>query len=124
MSASPMSRHPARSAGLRREPALRLTRRGRTVVAIAVFLLVLAVGVAGMLLAEVPSAAAGHDHRDQDLIAVTVQPGDTLWGFAAEHKPAGEDPRDTVLMLQQLNDLPSTGLTAGTQLYVPRPAAS
>jgi Tfp pilus assembly protein FimV len=49
---------------------------------------------------------------------VTVQPGDTLWSIAAAHYP-GDDPRERVRDIEQLNHLDSPAVQAGTRLVLP-----
>ena len=51
-------------------------------------------------------------------IAVTVQPGDTLWGIAAEIDP-GADPRALIAEIREVNALAQSGLTPGQVLVVP-----
>ncbi|WP_289094535.1 LysM peptidoglycan-binding domain-containing protein, partial [uncultured Bifidobacterium sp.] len=49
----------------------------------------------------------------------TVRPGDTLWSYAARITPADGDVWETVAVLEELNDLPSSELTVGQRLIVP-----
>ncbi|HEX2293946.1 MAG TPA: LysM peptidoglycan-binding domain-containing protein [Actinomycetota bacterium] len=51
--------------------------------------------------------------------AVTVRPGDTLWGIAEAHAPAGVDVRAYVDTLIELNGLEGP-LQAGTRLRLVR----
>ncbi len=97
---------------------LRLTRRGRVVVAVAVALLLTALSlvVAGSALAT--SNAAPSRTGEQHLTQVTVRPGQSLWSVAEAADPNA----DTRLVIQQIIDL--NGLTgdtvvAGQQLWVP-----
>lgn len=71
-------------------------------------LVVVAATLAGGGVAETAPQASGRR-------AVRVQPGDTLWGIAAEHAPAGSDVRAYVDALIELNDLHGP-LQAGTRL--------
>jgi Tfp pilus assembly protein FimV len=48
----------------------------------------------------------------------TVHPGDTLWAIAAKRYP-GSDTRDTVVRIQQANDLGGGVLAAGQTLVLP-----
>lgn len=69
--------------------------------------------VAGVLLLAVarPSSGSAPEQR------YVVQPGDTLWGLAAE-RYAG-DPREGIWRIRERNDLDGTSLPAGTVLYLP-----
>ncbi len=97
---------------------LRLTRRGRRVLAVlaslpAVTALSIAMLSGGGALAsgERGSAAGAFE-------TVTVFPGDTLWSIAEEVAPAA-DPRDVVDAIMRLNALPSAQLDAGDTLAIP-----
>lgn len=94
---------------------VRLTRRGRIVVVLAV---VSALFTGGAVLGHAPSQAAGRSHP---VVAgtVTVQAGDTLWTVAERIAPH-VDPRLVVAQIQRLNHLSAPALLAGMQLVVPR----
>jgi LysM repeat protein len=96
-------------------PALRLTVRGRVVLAL------LALVVMGVALVSWQAGEASADGPVGALEVVrhVVQPGETLWGIASEIAAPGEDVRDVVLELQDLNELPSAGLMAGQSIVVP-----
>jgi hypothetical protein len=89
---------------------VRLTRRGRFVVFFAGLLLVLTVGFGF----GARSAATDTPEATQ---VITVAPGDTLWGIAAEIAPG--DTRAMVSHIEQLNGMDSAGLQVGQQLVVP-----
>jgi hypothetical protein len=95
------------------QPRLRLTRRGRLVLLVAaaavgaVVALVLAIAVA------TGSAASAADH------AVTVQPGQTLSEIALREMP-GLAMREAVARIQIANDLPSSHVSAGQSLVIPK----
>jgi len=98
---------------------LRLTRRGRVVVATAAVLLVT---VVSLLLAGVaqatnhgPSARAAR----QDLVQVVVHPGQSLWSVAESADP-GQDTRAVIQQIIDLNSLNGDTVFAGQQLRVPR----
>lgn len=102
----------------RRGAHLSLTRRGRAlrslvILALLVLAVVLLAGTTGM-----PSAVAAW-LQGPEYMSVTVEPGDTLWGYATAYAPDGIDPRDYVLEVQRANDLPSTQVTVGTQIDLP-----
>jgi hypothetical protein len=103
--------------GTMRRPAspVRLTRRGRVVVVLAVLAALL---VGGFTLGHAPSQASGHVHRVAPR-TITVQPGETLWTVAERIAPR-VDPRLVVAQIQQLNHLHGPQLLAGMQLVVPR----
>lgn len=92
---------------------MRLTRRGRIVVAVLAAMLMWA-GLAVFSPAQAESASGA-----QSVASYTVQPGDTLWGYAATITPDGEDVTDTVNRLIELNDLAGSALQAGQRLVVP-----
>lgn len=96
---------------------LRLTRRGRAVLSAVVLVVATAVsvglGVAAGL--RVPAGAA------PGTAAVTVEAGDTLWVLAAGATGIGEDVRDVVAQIAELNALSTHELRAGQQLLVPVP---
>jgi len=54
-----------------------------------------------------------------EVVGYTVQPGDTLWRIAADAAVPGEDVRDVIVELQELNGLPRAELTAGQRLVLP-----
>jgi hypothetical protein len=94
---------------------LRITRRGKTVLGLAIALPVIALSV---FLAS-PGALADGEHSANDFEYVTVLNGDTLWSIATEIAPR-EDPRDVVAEIIALNQLPSAALMPGQQIALPR----
>lgn len=93
---------------------VRLTRRGRLVLFLGTLALMLAGGVffgAG----AVGTEKAG---TPEPSTIVTVGPGDTLWGIAAESSEGG-DVRDVMAEIEQLNALETPVLQAGQRLRVP-----
>lgn len=94
---------------------VRLTRRGRVVIVLA---MLLALVVAGFTLGRASSQAAGPEvHRP--LPTVTVAPGETLWQIAARLDPTG-DRRALVDAIESLNHLRDDRIVAGQQLKLPR----
>ncbi|HWS58899.1 MAG TPA: LysM peptidoglycan-binding domain-containing protein [Actinotalea sp.] len=94
-------------------PTLRLTRRGRAAV----------VGLALALAAGV-GLSAQSAQADAPLAAIEVAPrtvvaGETLWAIASSVVVPGQDVRDVVDALAELNGLDGTALQAGQQILVP-----
>ena len=125
-------RVPARPVAARRAPAapapaapaaaaspLRLTRRGRVVVAAAAVLLVVAFSliVAGAAQAISHSAAPGAARSA--LARVVVRPGQSLWSVAESADPDA-DTRLVIQQIIQLNALTGDTVFAGQRLWVPR----
>jgi LysM domain len=102
---------------------VRLTRRGRIVVAIvltAVSLLLAA--LAWMVVAARAQAADGGLPPGavyRNLTSVVVHPGQTLWSIAAQAEPAA-DPRAVMQQIIELNALRGTSVEPGQHLWVPR----
>ena len=94
---------------------LRLTRRGRIVVAILAALAVCGLFVAGASAAQASGPAAAHGNAAQ----VIVQPGDTLWSIAQSADP-NADARAVVQQILQANRLTNPDIAAGQRLWVPR----
>jgi len=93
---------------------LRLTRRGRLVVFLAGLVTVLS-----MLFVVLSDAATGTAERGRPVPVrmVAVEPGDTLWTIATRAAP-GEDPRDLVDRIEELNSLDGA-LQVGSRIAVP-----
>ena len=94
--------------------ALRLTRRGRFVLAVLALLLVAL--TAGALASR---AAADGPVSAVEVTRHVVTPGETLWELAAGVAGPGEDVRDVVLEIEQLNHKSSGGLMAGEEILLP-----
>lgn len=97
-------------------PRLRLTRRGRAVVAILVigFVISLAFAIAlngGMATANTESSGTSFDY-------VTVEAGQSLWQVAESVAP-GADPRDVISDIVRLNQLQSSVVHPGDRLAIP-----
>ena len=84
----------------------------------------MAVAVAALIAVLVsPLAAAAVRPGDappaaQPTSVVVVRDGDTLWSIALQARP-GEDPRATVLEIQQRNGVDAGSLVPGMTLQVP-----
>jgi Tfp pilus assembly protein FimV len=99
----------------RAEPGLRdlhLTRRGRAVLLLLAALIVLAGVLGGRAVADGPEQAI-------EVRTYAVQAGETLWQIAGDVALPGEDVRDAVLRLQELNGLADASLRAGQVLLLP-----
>ena len=101
---------------------LRLTRRGRVVVAtllvtvIAAIGLVIAMAVAGGAQAASPGGSGvGH----QGMHEIVVRSGQTLWSIASAAEPTA-DPRLVVQQIMAANKMSTTDIAAGQLLWVPR----
>jgi len=107
----PARPRPSRATG---DPPLRLTRRGRLVVVLAV----LALAYAALTMVSAP-AASTDQVRHVRAHTVVVAPGETLWDIARSVAPES-DPRDVVAEIVDLNSLTDPGaVRAGQPLDVP-----
>jgi LysM domain len=117
---------PAPRSSARPEPAhdraaaapLRLTRRGRVVVAVATALLLAALSLVITASAQatnhpVPRAA------QSGLAQVIVRPGQSLWSVAENADPDA-DTRVVIQQIIELNSLTGDVVFAGQRLWVPR----
>ncbi len=102
---------------------VRLTRRGRIVVAglitASVVLVAALAWLAGTAKADaagsgVPSSAVYHSLR-----SVVVMPGQSLWSIATQYEPTA-DPRSVIQEIIDLNALSGTSVQPGEQLWLPR----
>jgi hypothetical protein len=100
---------------------LRLTRRGRVVVA---SLVVVAVTLAVLLITMLASGGAQATNHGkaragyQGMHQVVVRPGQTLWSLASAAEPTA-DPRNVVQQIMSANALGSPSISAGQLLWVP-----
>jgi LysM domain len=101
---------------------VRLTRRGRIVVAA----LGLAVATLAALLLSLAASggAQASDHGRpgagyQGMRQIVVRPGQTLWSIASQTEPS-VDPRQVIPQIMAANSMTSTSLQAGELLWVPR----
>jgi nucleoid-associated protein YgaU len=110
----PMHGQSGRSRGGRsvRSPGqpVRFTRRGRLAILTLALLIVLLPGAW--------RAVATAQVEGPSTVAVTVQPGDTLWGIASSVDP-GADPRGLIAEIREANGLLESGLVPGQVLQVP-----
>lgn len=95
---------------------VRLTRRGRALV----FLLALAAVALAAIWLAAGSAATRVDGGDPQVRLVTVAPGDTLWDIASDAAAtSGDDVRDMMDAIQQLNTIDGSVVYVGQELRVP-----
>jgi hypothetical protein len=101
--------------------SVRLTRRGRIVVAV---FLVAVLSVVVFLVTTLTSGRAQATNHGAPragyagMHQVVVRPGQTLWSIAAAADPA-TDPRNVVQEIMSANALGSPTITAGQLLWVP-----
>jgi hypothetical protein len=96
------------------QPALRITRRGRLSITLAFAVVLAALGVGGG-----SQALAGSETQPVPVHSVTVLPGDTLWSIAQQGTAPGEDVRDVIAEIVELNGLEGSAVYAGQRLTVP-----
>jgi len=104
-----------RTAEAARHPGLRLTRRGRAVVSLLAVLAGAAVTFASQ------QAVAGEGGGAVPVNTRTVVAGETLWQIAGEYARPGQDVRDVVDELMELNGFHTGELRAGQEVLVPAP---
>jgi LysM domain. len=98
---------------------LRLTRRGRVVVATAAALLVTVVSLLLAGVAQATNDGPSSRAARQNLVQVVVHPGQSLWSVAESADP-DQDPRAVIQQIIDLNSLNGDTVFAGQQLWVPR----
>ena len=115
---------PPREQAARRQapanPPLRLTRRGRIVVAVAAALVLAALSLVIASAAQATNHPVSSRAGQQGLAQITVRPGQTLWSVAENADP-GADTRVVIQQITELNGLAGSVVYAGERLWVPRP---
>lgn len=114
--ARPVSRPVRRPRPSAASSSLRLTRRGRVVIALASILMLFGVTVvSGVFTADAGSSAA---EQGRATGVVVVQAGESLWQIAKDIAPQA-DPRETVTTIRELNGLGDTTVVPGQSIVVP-----
>jgi LysM domain len=98
---------------------LRLTRRGRVVIAVATALLLAVLSLVIAASAQATSHSAPSGTAQRSLVQVTVRPGQSLWSVAENADP-NADTRVVVQQIIELNGLTGNLVFAGQRLWVPR----
>ena len=98
---------------------LRLTRRGRVVVALAAALLVTMVSLLLSGVAQATNDGPSPRAARENLVQVIVRPGQSLWSVAESADP-GQDTRAVIQQIIDLNSLNGDTVFAGQQLWIPR----
>lgn len=105
-----------------RRRGVRLTRRGRLLLLLALLALLLAAFTLGRVGdSQAATSAATPTATRPTYVSTTVHQGETLWAVAKRVDP-GHDPRALVQAIRQLNHLQSAAVQAGQQLLLPRQA--
>jgi hypothetical protein len=116
--AGPVAAPVARPEATLRQRPLRLTRRGRAVVRLAVAIMLVLLALAVVLSWGRAAEARPEPGAPVPVRYHVVLPGETLWGIATEELP-GVDRREAVARIVELNALGSAGVSAGQRLAVP-----
>ena len=98
---------------------LRLTRRGRVVIALAAALLVTMVSLLLAGVAQATNDGPSPRAARENLAQVIVRPGQSLWSVAESADP-DQDTRAVIQQIIDLNSLNGDTVFAGQQLWVPR----
>ena len=97
--------------GVRRSNGTRNVAGRAAVAAVAAMLSWCAYSVVAPSAESMPTA--------ESMVTYAVQPGDTLWRYAADATPAGGDVNDSIDELMKINHLDSVALSVGQQIRVP-----
>jgi hypothetical protein len=98
---------------------LRLTRRGRVVLAAVAALLVTVISLLAAGAAQATNHGPSTGAVRHGLVQVVVRPGQSLWSVAESAAP-DQDTRAVIRQIIDLNSLSGETVFAGQQLWVPR----
>jgi LysM domain len=98
---------------------LRLTRRGRVVLAVFAAVVVSLIGLAAANGTRAAGSAVTAGTAGHSMTRIVVQPGQTLWTIAMRADPQA-DPRQVVQQIIAANALRGGSIQAGQRLLVPR----
>jgi hypothetical protein len=98
---------------------LRLTRRGRVVLAVFAAVVVSLIGLAAANGPPDGASAASAGTAGHSMTQIVVQPGQTLWTIAMRADPQA-DPRQVVQRIIAANALRDRSIQAGQRLLVPQ----
>lgn len=108
----------ARPRTAQRPAKLQLTRKGRLVF-IGIPSMILAAALLALVgLFTSPVLAGSTAPSSVDAVQVTVLQGDSLWSIAEAVAP-GQDPRETIEQIQELNVIDGKTLRVGQEIFVP-----
>ena len=99
--------------------SLRLTRRGRVVLAVLAAVAASLFGLAAARGTPAAGSAAPAGTAGHSMTRIVVQPGQTIWSIAMRADPHA-DPRLIVQRIIAANALPGGSVQAGQRLLVPR----
>ena len=91
-----------------------MIRWGKASVVALLCMVAIVIGVGFLGIPQARSAST-----PQEVTTVLVEPGDTLWAYAQRVAKPGEDVRDVVVELKQLNRLDSSSLQVGQRILLP-----
>lgn len=97
---------------------LRLTRRGRIVIATFALLLAMTALALGAMFSASTAEASVENLDSSAFTYVVAQPGDSLWTLAARVAPDA-DTRDVIYEIQRLNNIPTSDIQVGQELAIP-----
>lgn len=101
--------------GAARGSRLRLTKRGRAVIALVTVGPLVAIALA---LSLNGGAATASGSEPAVLDYVTISSGESLWAIATDLAP-NEDPREVIAQIQILNKLAGSDVDPGQKLAIP-----